>query len=325
VTFQCVSGLNKDRTTWQIVCSDGSWNGRPLNCGKHLPTIFVSSSSIVKNCRVANVSYVCRVFILKFGSPIRKRRWSLCRRTWPAVKQILHLSQQRSKLDDFLRRPTNHRRRGRIPAGYRTSTYSIQYILELWVLLLHRRCIRYMSLHFSLLCWTLSWSSFFFKTWPAVYLLPSWLQMCPSFLTALLRFLGATILASSLSPDRFDADAVVAIGRAWNQLVSVSVKKTITPVRDRLAVKKRTINYRLMTLFLELFFKKKTVEKPPTILFRHQLGPIAQSNDGRLIVYPGTIVHMECLWIRRFGTPKWEVSHQYRYFSFYFKLECGSF
>lgn len=55
-----------------------------------------------------------------------------------------------------------------------------------------------------------------------------------------------------------------------------------------------------------------TVEKPPTILFRHQLGPIAQSNDGRLIVYPGTIVHMECLWIRRFGTPKWEVSHQYR-------------
>ncbi|CAB3368986.1 Hypothetical predicted protein [Cloeon dipterum] len=54
------------------------------------------------------------------------------------------------------------------------------------------------------------------------------------------------------------------------------------------------------------------LEKPPTILFRHQLGPIAQSNDGRLIVYPGTILHMECLWIRRFGTPKWTVSHNYR-------------
>ena len=59
------------------------------------------------------------------------------------------------------------------------------------------------------------------------------------------------------------------------------------------------------------------MEKPPTILFRHQLGPIAQSNDGRLIVYPGTIVHMECLWIRRFGTPKWEVSHQYRYWLYH--------
>ena len=61
---------------------------------------------------------------------------------------------------------------------------------------------------------------------------------------------------------------------------------------------------------LELSFA--LVEKPPTILFRHQLGPIAQSNDGKLVVYPGTILHMECLWIRRFGTPKWNISHEYR-------------
>lgn len=54
------------------------------------------------------------------------------------------------------------------------------------------------------------------------------------------------------------------------------------------------------------------VEKPPTILFRHQLGPIAQSPDGKLIVYPGTILHLECLWKRKFGAPKWEWSHSYR-------------
>jgi Sushi repeat (SCR repeat) len=54
------------------------------------------------------------------------------------------------------------------------------------------------------------------------------------------------------------------------------------------------------------------VEKPPTILFRHQNGPIAQSNDGKLIVYPGATVHMECLWMRRFGSPKWNVSQDYR-------------
>lgn len=53
------------------------------------------------------------------------------------------------------------------------------------------------------------------------------------------------------------------------------------------------------------FSKNSTVEKAPTILFRHQNGPIAQSNDGKLIVYPGTTVHMECLWMRRFGNPKW--------------------
>lgn len=55
-----------------------------------------------------------------------------------------------------------------------------------------------------------------------------------------------------------------------------------------------------------------TVEKAPTILFRHHNGPIAQSNDGKLVVYPGTTVHMECLWMRRFGNPKWAVNHTFR-------------
>ncbi|XP_043209139.1 sushi, von Willebrand factor type A, EGF and pentraxin domain-containing protein 1-like isoform X2 [Amphibalanus amphitrite] len=54
------------------------------------------------------------------------------------------------------------------------------------------------------------------------------------------------------------------------------------------------------------------LEKPPTILFRHKSGPIAQSNDGKLIVYPGAVLHLECLWIRKFGSPTWEVSHQHR-------------
>ncbi|XP_049879785.1 uncharacterized protein LOC126376459 isoform X2 [Pectinophora gossypiella] len=53
------------------------------------------------------------------------------------------------------------------------------------------------------------------------------------------------------------------------------------------------------------------MEKPPTILFRHSGGPIAQTNDGKLLVYPGTTLHMECLWMRRFGNPKWNVTHFY--------------
>lgn len=70
--------------------------------------------------------------------------------------------------------------------------------------------------------------------------------------------------------------------------------------------------YLTRSLFLALAVSA-AVEKPPTILFRHRLGPIAQSNDGKLIVYPGVVLHMECLWIRRFGTPKWSVSHSYRW------------
>lgn len=61
-----------------------------------------------------------------------------------------------------------------------------------------------------------------------------------------------------------------------------------------------------------LTFWEILVEKNPTILFRHQDGPIAQSNDGKLIVFPGTTVHMECLWMKKFGNPKWNVSHEYR-------------
>ena len=56
-----------------------------------------------------------------------------------------------------------------------------------------------------------------------------------------------------------------------------------------------------------------TVEMPPTILFRHDLGPIAQSADGKLIVYPGTTLHLECLWLRKYGKPTWNWTHQSLY------------
>ncbi len=48
-------------------------------------------------------------------------------------------------------------------------------------------------------------------------------------------------------------------------------------------------------------------DRPPTILVRHRGGRIAQSNDGRLVVTPGTVVHLECLFVRRRGQPMWDV------------------
>ena len=44
--------------------------------------------------------------------------------------------------------------------------------------------------------------------------------------------------------------------------------------------------------------------KPPTILFRYE-GSIAQTNEGGLMVFPGTTLHMECLFQKMFGTPNW--------------------
>ncbi|RWS31978.1 Sushi: von Willebrand factor type A: EGF and pentraxin domain-containing protein 1-like protein [Leptotrombidium deliense] len=65
------------------------------------------------------------------------------------------------------------------------------------------------------------------------------------------------------------------------------------------------------------------LEKAPTVLFRHQLGPIAQSNDGKLIVYPGINLHLECLWIRKYGNPHWEVSHESREYQHGWTTEPG--
>uniref|UniRef100_A0A6B0VGR4 Putative complement factor bb n=1 Tax=Ixodes ricinus TaxID=34613 RepID=A0A6B0VGR4_IXORI len=65
------------------------------------------------------------------------------------------------------------------------------------------------------------------------------------------------------------------------------------------------------------------LEKPPTILFRPHVTPVAQSNDGKLIVYPGAILHLECLWLRKYGTPKWEVSHKSRKYAEGWTTEPG--
>lgn len=54
------------------------------------------------------------------------------------------------------------------------------------------------------------------------------------------------------------------------------------------------------------------VDKSPTILFRFVNGSIAQTVDGKLVVYPGTTLHMECLYLRKFGRPSWEVSSTHR-------------
>lgn len=42
------------------------------------------------------------------------------------------------------------------------------------------------------------------------------------------------------------------------------------------------------------------------------MGPIAQNTEGKLVVYPGAVLHLECLWLRKYGDPTWEVTHSFR-------------
>lgn len=165
-----------------------------------------------------------------------KRRWNLDRGTWPAIEQIVHLSQQRTQLDDFLRRPTDHRGRGWIPSGYRTGNTS-SYLLGYSSCFFHSidpilYAISTIPLYYvghSESCWLRGPSrsvsitnlpfSLLFYYYFFVYKKKN-------------RFLVASISVNSLLRDRFDVAAVVAIGPEWNQPVSVSAKKTIMPVRN---------------------------------------------------------------------------------------------
>ena len=58
-------------------------------------------------------------------------------------------------------------------------------------------------------------------------------------------------------------------------------------MKNTLIMKKHCINQSLITY--QIFCK----------------GPIAQTNTGELLVYPGAILHMECLYQKRHGVPVW--------------------
>lgn len=36
ITFNCIVSAANERTTWKIICEDGAWVGRSLNCGKFI-------------------------------------------------------------------------------------------------------------------------------------------------------------------------------------------------------------------------------------------------------------------------------------------------
>uniref|UniRef100_A0A8D9AKK9 Locomotion-related protein Hikaru genki n=1 Tax=Cacopsylla melanoneura TaxID=428564 RepID=A0A8D9AKK9_9HEMI len=54
-----------------------------------------------------------------------------------------------------------------------------------------------------------------------------------------------------------------------------------------------------------------TVESPPTILVRIPSGTAAVDEDT-LIVFPGSILHLECLYLRKAGNPQWTWTSSFR-------------
>ncbi|KAF6201573.1 hypothetical protein GE061_003965, partial [Apolygus lucorum] len=53
-------------------------------------------------------------------------------------------------------------------------------------------------------------------------------------------------------------------------------------------------------------------DSPPTILVRLPSGSASSEPNGVLAVFPGSILHLECLFSRRVGSPEWSWTSKYR-------------
>lgn len=57
VTFNCIETIMGEKTTWKIVCEDGSWIGRSLNCGGWFYRVFQKYVNMNYRCgRVDGIS-----------------------------------------------------------------------------------------------------------------------------------------------------------------------------------------------------------------------------------------------------------------------------
>lgn len=50
-----------------------------------------------------------------------------------------------------------------------------------------------------------------------------------------------------------------------------------------------------------------TVTSPPTILYTLLEGTLGVNERGRVVVLPGAILHLDCLFQKNFGQPHWSV------------------
>lgn len=55
ITFNCIASSAGERTTWKIICEDGQWIGRSLNCGKrNYPIVYTRTDEVMRKFLLAN-------------------------------------------------------------------------------------------------------------------------------------------------------------------------------------------------------------------------------------------------------------------------------
>lgn len=75
--------------------------------------------------------------------------------------------------------------------------------------------------------------------------------------------------------------------------------------------RRREIPFHLIFL-LSLIVRGETEDVPPTIVFGLPAGSAAVEPSGALAVFPGSILHLECLFARKLGNPEWTWTSTFR-------------
>ncbi|GBO21606.1 Locomotion-related protein Hikaru genki [Araneus ventricosus] len=57
-----------------------------------------------------------------------------------------------------------------------------------------------------------------------------------------------------------------------------------------------------------------SLEAPPTILYHVVSGDAGLAENGSIVVFPGTIINVDCLFQRHFGNPQWMWTSTQRFF-----------
>ncbi|XP_042899938.1 locomotion-related protein Hikaru genki-like [Parasteatoda tepidariorum] len=59
-----------------------------------------------------------------------------------------------------------------------------------------------------------------------------------------------------------------------------------------------------------------SIQAPPTILYHVVSGDAGLAEDGSVVVFPGTILNIDCIYQRQLGTPQWNWSSTHRQYPF---------
>lgn len=104
----------------------------------------------------------------------------------------------------------------------------------------------------------------------------------------------------------------VQLGHSLIMLKVLAIRNSLPISTISLPARKRNEVLFHLIFLLSLIVRGETEDVPPTIVFGLPAGSAAVEPSGALAVYPGSILHLECLFARKLGNPEWTWTSTFR-------------